>query len=121
MEVEDFLEHHGIKGQRWGIRRENLDRISRVAKGTGRVAKRVALATGRGARGTFRFARNHPKITASIVAGTAFTVAVLSRTGSTPVSDAKIAPFSASGKNWIVKAQDGRTFDMLVKTMHNVG
>lgn len=32
-QVEQFLEHHGIKGQKWGIRKRNpnLDRISRMS------------------------------------------------------------------------------------------
>lgn len=34
-QVVNFLEHHGIKGQKWGIRNQrNLDRVSRVARGT---------------------------------------------------------------------------------------
>lgn len=34
-EVEDFLAHHGVKGQRWGVRHpESFDRIHRVAAGT---------------------------------------------------------------------------------------
>ena len=32
MELEDFLEHHGIKGQRWGIRRDPKTGIRPIAK-----------------------------------------------------------------------------------------
>lgn len=27
-DINDFLEHHGIKGQRWGVRRNNLHGVS---------------------------------------------------------------------------------------------
>lgn len=35
-DVDEFLEHHGIKGMRWGVRgsRQNLDRISRIVRST---------------------------------------------------------------------------------------
>lgn len=34
-EVEDFLTHHGVKGQRWGVRHpESFNRVHRVSAGT---------------------------------------------------------------------------------------
>lgn len=45
-EVDDFLEHFGVKGMRWGTRRQKREaRISRVAsgKGSGRDVARFAL------------------------------------------------------------------------------
>lgn len=53
-QVDDFIEHFGIKGMRWGIRNQHqLDRVPRVARGTAarrqhrkEVAKRVAVVGG---------------------------------------------------------------------------
>lgn len=34
-QIDDILEHFGIKGMRWGVRNQkSLDRVSRVARGT---------------------------------------------------------------------------------------
>lgn len=61
-EVDAFLEHHGIKGQRWGIRN----------------AKSGALSVGRGAKKTFDWSRSHPRTTSSVVAGASFAALLLS-------------------------------------------
>jgi hypothetical protein len=42
IEIEEFLEHHGVKGQRWGVRgtrrvQKRLDRAQRLATGKGSV------------------------------------------------------------------------------------
>jgi hypothetical protein len=50
-QIDEFLEHFGVKGMHWGIRnQQKLDRVSRVARGTElrkyhnkEVAKRVAV------------------------------------------------------------------------------
>lgn len=52
-DVDAFLEHHGVKGQKWGIRKSFLDRISRVSRGTSitiqerhkKAAKRIAIGS----------------------------------------------------------------------------
>lgn len=56
LEIKDFLEHHGVKGQRWGVRHapqrlskfdeQNVGRLSRakrVAKGTGSVGDKASV------------------------------------------------------------------------------
>lgn len=44
-QVEDFLSHHGIKGQRWGIRNDRIPGVSRrVHKIAGKDAKEHARA-----------------------------------------------------------------------------
>jgi len=53
-EVDEFIEHFGIKGMRWGVRnQQNLERVNRVARGTElrkvrnrRIVKRVAIVGG---------------------------------------------------------------------------
>lgn len=40
---EDYVEHYGTKGMRWGVRRQRrLDRITRVAKGKGSFNDKVS-------------------------------------------------------------------------------
>lgn len=47
LKIEEFLDHHGIKGQKWGIRNNkketNLSRLSRIARGTAKSAGKTAL------------------------------------------------------------------------------
>ena len=59
-EISDFLEHHGIKGQKWGIR-------NKITKGT--------RAVGRGARKTGNFVKKHRKGIAIGVGSTALIAA----------------------------------------------
>lgn len=71
LEVNDFLEHHGIKGQKWGVRN--------VANVIGRGAKRSTFAVGRGAKKTGQFVRRHPKGTATVAASIAIGAALAGR------------------------------------------
>ena len=49
-DIYDHLEHHGVKGMRWGVRRriarqqKNIDRLRRTASGTGNIRDRTASA-----------------------------------------------------------------------------
>lgn len=67
-DVEEFLEHFGVKGMHWGVRN--------AAKSVGRGTKRAGLAVGRGAKRTGQFIREHPEFVASaavsIAAGSIF-------------------------------------------------
>lgn len=66
IDEEAYLEHHGVKGQKWGVRnnkrfQKQQDRIRRVASGTGSKADKLIvgsfrvpifrLVTGKGLRG----------------------------------------------------------------------
>lgn len=43
-EVDDFLEHVGVKGMKWGVRRQKrLDRLNRVAKGKSTRGERARV------------------------------------------------------------------------------
>lgn len=45
-EVDDFLEHHGVKGMKWGARRQrSLDRIERVANSTASTRDKLHALT----------------------------------------------------------------------------
>lgn len=49
MEVEEFLEHHGIKGQKWGIRRlRRAELFKRASKPNSGIAKTRAITGGLG-------------------------------------------------------------------------
>jgi len=41
-EVEEFLAHYGVKGMKWGVRKQNqLDNYTRVADGKASVTQRL--------------------------------------------------------------------------------
>lgn len=42
MEVDQFLEHHGIKGQKWGIRNKRRSNVTKSTKKTSSDYKRAA-------------------------------------------------------------------------------
>jgi hypothetical protein len=60
-EISDFLDHHGVRGQKWGIRKQRrAENFVKVGKGMGRPGERIRSATnvgpidlvkGRGFRG----------------------------------------------------------------------
>lgn len=83
IEVEDFLAHHGIKGQKWGIRHPELAKFGRgteiAAKAVGRGSLITAKATGRGIKKTTIFVHDHPRFSASVAGGAAFAGFLLSR------------------------------------------
>lgn len=44
MEVEEFLEHHGVKGQQWGVRNEiRLQTARKVASGKGTTGEKASV------------------------------------------------------------------------------
>jgi hypothetical protein len=61
-EIDDFLEHYGVKGMHWGIRNEK--KIREVARKSGDVAKTV----GRGTKKTYEVAKAHPRTTGAVAA-----------------------------------------------------
>lgn len=64
IEEAAYLEHHGVKGQKWGIRK-----AEDVAKSIGRGSWAAAKMIGRGTKKTYRFSKDHPKFVASVAAG----------------------------------------------------
>lgn len=41
-DVEEFLDHHGVKGQRWGVRKPRGDRSAFVKKGKGQDLSKMS-------------------------------------------------------------------------------
>ena len=56
-EVDEFLAHHGVKGMRWGVRKEE---VSSAASSAGKAAGRGLAKTGRGLKKTANFYGQHP-------------------------------------------------------------
>lgn len=84
-DVDIFLEHHGVRGMKWGVRK---------AEAVGRGAVTTAKAVGRGAKATVNWSRAHPKTTASIAAGAVFAGLLLSR------KIAKNSAVKADAEHW---------------------
>ena len=127
--ADDVLEHFGVKGMQWGVRKQQ--------------AASAGKAVGRGAKATGKFAWEHKKGVAMVAAGALLAATIVKGTrGGRHISDAEIrrlpralrfqgaapkpnsrqlAPFMAQGKNWIVEANDGHTFDVLVRNLAEQG
>lgn len=68
-EIDDILEHHGIKGQKWGVRRdaralETSARLRRVANGTGSKRDKIDTFLGRDLGGIGGIHGLRPKVAA---------------------------------------------------------
>jgi hypothetical protein len=74
-EAEDFLDHHGVKGQKWGIR----NKASRAVKATGRGIKKVG-----------KTAKKHPLAVRNVVAAT-IVAGILATHGANRFHDTSIA------------------------------
>jgi hypothetical protein len=46
---------------------------------------------------------------------------ILTSRGSNSISSSPIRPFAAAGKNWTISANDGHTFEVLVKNLAQQG
>lgn len=84
-EVYDFLEHHGVKGQRWGIRKEQrnqmrFDRLMRVASGTATRQDRLKEASK-------KIAKNAAFVGVGV--GATLVVGILAKKGAIPMSEAR--------------------------------
>ena len=113
-EAEDFLGHHGVKGQKWGIR-------NKITKGT--------RAVGRGARKTGNFVKKHPKGIAVgvgsavlIAAGALATKHILAMDATRPIKTiGTIAKteYAASPKKMAMAARGERFFQEQLHTKKN--
>lgn len=83
--LERYLEHSGVKGMKWGVRKAQAGRAARatgrgsliVGKAAGRASLVVGKATGRGIKKTAIYAKNNPQTAAKIAAGAAFVALML--------------------------------------------
>lgn len=91
-EVNDFLEHFGVKGMQWGVRR--------AASATGRGAARASKATGRGIKRGAQYANQHRRGTAEVIAavGIAAASATIARRGTMSLSSANTMANQRSGQ-----------------------
>lgn len=53
MAQDEFLEHYGVKGMKWGVRRTrriqgHIDRVAKVRDGTATTGERIRVATASG-------------------------------------------------------------------------
>ena len=107
-ELKDFFEHHGIKGQKWGVRKyRRMETHAKVGRGMGRTGERVRsavnvgpidLVKGRGFKGGARRRAARQKIAFDRV-GTGKTTArnILTRVAAKRFQD--ILPTGQSKKN----------------------
>lgn len=97
--IDDYFEHHGVKGMRWGVR---------SAKSVGRGVAATGKAIGRGAKATGKFAWNHKKAAASVIVGITAVSIIISRRG-------KLAP----SKLPIPTVEQRKATDLLINK-HNL-
>jgi hypothetical protein len=82
-EVEDFLDHHGVKGQKWGIRND----IKKVSSGIKKASK---------------FVGRHPKGTVFVLAGAAAAAQILTHTPNMGISKvSKVSKSAEMGQQWM--------------------
>lgn len=75
-EIDAFFEHSGVKGMKWGQRKQQAsDAAKAVGRGTvvtGKVAWKGTKAVGRGTKKAVLWSKDHPKTAAAIVVGSTF-------------------------------------------------
>lgn len=68
-EIDDFLEHHGVKGMHWGIRNDpKWDSRKETARKVASKSVKVAKVIGRGTKKTYEFGKTHPRTTGAAIA-----------------------------------------------------
>lgn len=92
--VESFLEHHGVKGMKWGFRKGFGTGIKPLTS-FGKVAAKGAFKGGKGAA---KFSWNHPKTAAAIAVGSAFAVHFAKKRAEQKVTEIKNSENAKSGK-----------------------
>ena len=128
-EVTEFLAHYGVKGMKWGQRREAQRAANakvQEAKATLKSAKAVRNEGRKSA--ALSFAKKAAVATA-VVAGAAVAASIVSKSGGKPASSISgVSPtgrplFSASGvsaktgKKWLIETNSGEAFDMMTKEL----
>lgn len=114
--VLDFLEHHGVKGMQWGVRRQQAATVGRAI---GRGAAATGRATGRGAMATGRFIKAHKKETAIVIGtGALIAAAVLTHNRSVRLRDVRTR--NAQGTVAVIQAHRNVSISNL-NTAHREG
>lgn len=80
MDMQDFLAHHGIKGQKWGV-----------------ITKKGVFAAGRGIKKSAKFTKEHPTLVANTAAAALFIAGLATH----KVNTTRAAASAAKGQRWI--------------------
>lgn len=95
---EDILEHFGTKGMKWGVRKDT--------RKPGRASKKTRAKAGLTLVGV-----------AAVAAGAVYATSVLRSSGSNRLQSPSTLPFRAVGRDWSISANDGHTFDIMVRAL----
>lgn len=96
--ITEFIEHHGTKGQKWGIRNPKKAEALRVS---GKVVRAVGRGSWKATKAVGREAKAHPKAAVSIAAGAVFVAAFLIHKGKIRTSQAEhMKKLAQAGSAW---------------------
>ena len=127
--VEDFLAHYGVKGMKWGQRREAQRAANAQVKEAKAALKSVKAVRNEGRKSAAVSVAKKAAVATAVVAGAALAASIVAKSGGKPASSISgVSPtgrplFSASGvnaktgKKWLVETNSGQAFDIAMKEL----
>ena len=115
-EVEEFLAHYGVKGMKWGVRREQLRAANAQVTEAKAALKSAKEARSEGRKSVAVGAAKRAAVATAVVGGAAAAAAILRKSGGKPssaISGVGKAASSASansgkvGKKWLTDGNHG--------------